>query len=1809
MRTLHQIGLLQKTLQPTNLRFILKLIARDELFVPIFTDEEMIGFAKQKLGEQIEHWTPANLALILVDPNLVPFNQANNEQSSLSLEVRHQAVQIFDEYRKPTKRPLQHLSEAGLLAIAFHERFRIRNTWEGILAEIPAENWPLIKTSLACVFSILNNPLDLLLTLIAQGGLLETCMHSIYCQPLESQKQARLGAAILATAPIEEQYEYITNLAETKPEEAQTLAAEIYDSESESISDQINRDTENSRLSSIPRQAFLAEILRLSSRKVFSNQKRSDLLNSLDKFQGEILQGFLIDSVKSDDLNAIDELLTRQYSDHVLDGTLVFPAIVALLKSGNFKKALLILENAKPDELFQLAQAYILENSGEKKSARRLIRPQQFEIIDRTNWGIDIYLFIIELLIGLEKPYESLHMISRVGNKQSDNAQLAYYAACAYRKLGHFEEAEKYALLAVSIQPHTANYRRELAECLEGTGKLQEALEERQAVIELELSQQKTQPTRTKSTVQNQADYQSYALCALKSGNIERALAICWELLEKNPDDGLTHLTIGQIYENTKAEEIALEHYARANLLIPANPHTWLALARLHQTQKNFEAAIEILQTATQVIPDDPEIHLLLGELYHLDEHTTQAYNEFKKAAEFIGLYPLADDEILQPSDTQFPRYLTSLEAQIALQLGICFLELGHVEQANQILALVFNTNEYKTQAAHAYARTFMSLGEDQKALSVLSIAYQNQPYTDSLALEYAQLLARSGEQPALTTQVLERILSTGSQIPEAVGLMAESLAAENRFDEAMIYYQKAMETPLMGDPRWSIRLTIGLSHIAIKLNRPDVAIACLQESIQTSPQHLTLHQKLSEAYIEANLVEDSLAIAQRAKEIAPVDINNLAWYANLMLKTGRLELAHEALIGAVELSPKNAYLLNHLASTYQQLGDSDKAIECYQKAIELPEITLIELHNTAAGLINLNHAEMAIASLEKVRESVLPEISELSSMIIFDLANAYEQSGNYQAALDMLEETSRRETDSPNLLIRKAKIHHSIGQPAAALACLNQVIRLNPEDAEVHQLAMEYHENLGNLALTHSHALQFYNYAPDKQKTRAQYQAARTAWNLFLTKETLELLGSPNENPSLIADQKSLGDQLVLQGLILAQSKDVNGVLEMQDQLSKLAIEHPFYECLAAVCLALQNDVSRANDSFFVAYRTITQNTNTDDLAFETLLEAALLLHHWQEAQYLISRWQVQSPMNPRGYLAEIRTLALCAETRNFLSAVGIRKNLPMLTSGMQEEQDRFDQATYQTLKLCGLEQTINYDRLQFIPSIPTVIWQWIIRGKAAISLFDSAHKNSEHLLLQELSRLAPIPENGTAYASALRRSGNFDLAVTAANNYPYYANALAEKAISRMDTKAAESLAYSLAAIENVSSTTQMLFLPAFYALIALAANQAGEPAQAYQAMYQALTDWPDEAYWHKLAADYAAELDQPTTEIQHLEKAISLEPGSIQLHIQLADTYIEHGSINRAIVLLENVCELDPYQSDHWIRLAEVQTQKNEYLRAADAIKHALHLQPDNPDIILYSAELAFALGNYQHSQEKSRLILEKDPENAKATFLLARSLSVTNQKQEAIQVLDNALKFANRPVQLYLERIRLVRSLQGIQPAYQSLVALSKQYPDHPAILALLAEYQLEHGMTSDALNTAQRSLQLAETQLSNFERARLHTIIGRIQRKSGQLDQAIHQLNTAIQLNPQQIDLYLELGRAYQDRRQHQEAMEVYQKAIDLSPDDPRPYQQAGAALKESKDYVGAEKMIRRAAELSPHDVSIHRLLGSLVALNLVHNEQ
>ena len=168
-------------------------------------------------------------------------------------------------------------------------------------------------------------------------------------------------------------------------------------------------------------------------------------------------------------------------------------------------------------------------------------------------------------------------------------------------------------------------------------------------------------------------------------------------------------------------------------------------------------------------------------------------------------------------------------------------------------------------------------------------------------------------------------------------------------------------------------------------------------------------------------------------------------------------------------------------------------------------------------------------------------------------------------------------------------------------------------------------------------------------------------------------------------------------------------------------------------------------------------------------------------------------------------------------------------------------------------------------------------------------------------------------------------------------------------------------------------------------------------------------------------------------------------------------------------------------------------------------------------------------------------------------------------------------------------------------------LIDHYKQEPELLATLSEWLSEAGMTEAAIRAARSALRDGEESLSNERQADMHFLIGVKMRGAGQLDQAIYHLSEAVELSEEYLEAYLELAQAYQERRDFEGALAVYRQAINVSRGDYRPYYRMALMLKDNKEYLEAEALLRRAVQLAPDEVNVHRLLGAVVALNLVHN--
>ena len=192
----------------------------------------------------------------------------------------------------------------------------------------------------------------------------------------------------------------------------------------------------------------------------------------------------------------------------------------------------------------------------------------------------------------------------------------------------------------------------------------------------------------------------------------------------------------------------------------------------------------------------------------------------------------------------------------------------------------------------------------------------------------------------------------------------------------------------------------------------------------------------------------------------------------------------------------------------------------------------------------------------------------------------------------------------------------------------------------------------------------------------------------------------------------------------------------------------------------------------------------------------------------------------------------------------------------------------------------------------------------------------------------------------------------------------------------------------------------------------------------------------------------------------------------------------------------------------------------------------------------------------------------------------------------------------------------------------LEKLAQQHPDEPKVYYALAKSLTAANRKEDAIQSAQTALTLTNSleavrepvdgsasefttreALSAVEMSEMHALLGSLFMDLGHLDQAVHQFDTSLAYNPENIEAYLALARVYLKQRQFLKTQEVLREAISAAPNDPRVYYQAGIVFKQSHNYKEAESMLQKAASLAPGDIQIKRQLASIMAANLMQTRQ
>ncbi len=158
---------------------------------------------------------------------------------------------------------------------------------------------------------------------------------------------------------------------------------------------------------------------------------------------------------------------------------------------------------------------------------------------------------------------------------------------------------------------------------------------------------------------------------------------------------------------------------------------------------------------------------------------------------------------------------------------------------------------------------------------------------------------------PGEASGLLRRAVSTRSEDPALCGHLANALMACGQLDEAVTYWQRALEY---------------------------------------APEYAAAYRRLGEAYFTKGDSEASETAYRKSLELAPNDPMGLALHW-----LGRLDEAEDAYRHALNIDPRYPLALKHLGVLLQERDKLDAAAECFEKLLEADPNDDVARHMLAA--------------------------------------------------------------------------------------------------------------------------------------------------------------------------------------------------------------------------------------------------------------------------------------------------------------------------------------------------------------------------------------------------------------------------------------------------------------------------------------------------------------------------------------------------------------------------------------------------------------------------------------------------------------------------------------------------------------------------------------------------------------------------------------------------------------------------------------------------------------------------------------------
>ncbi|MBQ8848066.1 MAG: tetratricopeptide repeat protein [Candidatus Gastranaerophilales bacterium] len=527
---------------------------------------------------------------------------------------------------------------------------------------------------------------------------------------------------------------------------------------------------------------------------------------------------------------------------------------------------------------------------------------------------MNILLIIGLVLFGCTITWMYFLFISKTVNEKERPKQIEIVHGDALERCnklyeqGLHAELQRYAQRELSKNYGNVELRRILAQSLMVSGNEQMAIMHYEAILSIAPYDIKTQEMLAEYYCEN--------------GPRTRAIELYEQILLYDSGNVNAVETLAKLYEETQDYEKAIEMY---QMMIEAEvDETKLTelkyiLADLYTKIDNYEKAFDSYEKIHKNDPENLEILIILADLAYKNRYWQDCLKYYQKIITIVG-----DDFEILVKIAQLQVTVEDWEQAVASYKKIISLE--DANSANYL----YHQNEL--------CNAMLKNGQYKEAIDLLKDLLAQNPKETSFAFTLAQAYTMIGEFQIgvnLYNKLLEDLPPEHSEIiinyiSNLISAWAQDLFKKGQYNQA---FDKFFEALKYNENNDDVYFQLGKCNYYIKSFQD--AIAHFKRAISIKPQESRYYFGLGCAYDETGSTKNAKIAFYDAINIDPMNIQARIAYAISLTKELEYAQSIEQFSEVLKYIPDNADTLYNLALAYELVGDIERAIKFYKKAID----------------------------------------------------------------------------------------------------------------------------------------------------------------------------------------------------------------------------------------------------------------------------------------------------------------------------------------------------------------------------------------------------------------------------------------------------------------------------------------------------------------------------------------------------------------------------------------------------------------------------------------------------------------------------------------------------------------------------------------------------------------------------------------------------------------------------------------------------------------------------------------------------------